>query len=43
VSDNFIHTWKVAQVLTDVIAMGLNPELRQLATDELEQLLGEFE
>jgi len=43
VSDNFIHTWKVAQALTDVIALGLNPELRQQITGELERILSEFE
>jgi aminoglycoside phosphotransferase (APT) family kinase protein len=43
VSDNFIRTWKVAQVLTDVIALSLNPELRQQVTGELERVLGEFE
>jgi hygromycin-B 7''-O-kinase len=43
VSDNFIRTWKVAQVLTDITALVLNPELRQSATKELVRLLDEFE
>lgn len=43
VTDNFIRTWKVAQALTDMIALSLQLELRQSATDELERLLAEFE
>lgn len=43
VTDNFIRTWKVAQALTDMMALGLQPELRQSATAELDRLLVEFE
>ena len=43
VSDNFIATWKVAQVLTDMFALCLNPEIRQQAADELTRVLGGFE
>ncbi len=43
VNENFIRTWKVAQALTDMLALGLNPELRQVATSELERILGEFD
>jgi hygromycin-B 7''-O-kinase len=42
-ADNFVRTWKVAQVLTDMIALGLQPELYQSATEELERLVAEFE
>lgn len=43
VSDNFIATWKVAQVLTDMFALCLNPEIRQQAADELTRVLGGFD
>jgi hygromycin-B 7''-O-kinase len=39
VSDNFVQTWKVAQVLTDMIAIIRNPEYGEAAKTELAQIL----
>jgi hygromycin-B 7''-O-kinase len=39
VSENFLQTWKVAQVVTDMIAIVRNPEYCEAAKVELDQIL----
>jgi aminoglycoside phosphotransferase (APT) family kinase protein len=43
VSENFIQTWRVAQILTDMIAIVRNPEFCEAAKEELDQILNEFQ
>lgn len=42
VSNNFIQTWRVAQILTDMIAIVRNPDLCEAAKAELDQILNEI-
>jgi hygromycin-B 7''-O-kinase len=43
VSKNFVQTWRVAQILTDMIAIIRNPECSVAAKEELDQILLEIQ
>jgi hypothetical protein len=43
VSENFMQTWRVAQILTDMIAIVRNPDFCEAAKEELDQILNEFQ
>lgn len=43
VSENFIQTWRVAQAVTDMIAIVRNPDYCEAAKEDLDQILKEFQ